>query len=83
MVSSSVPSLSSAEYAPGPEEGQESGPIWGFGKTEAWEITVILCAPFLLECIGWIPDLYFMYWIKQHIGPPFSKKIVLVNDPET
>lgn len=44
---------------------------------------VILCAPFLLECIGWTLDLYFMYWIKQHIGPPFSKKIVLVNDPET
>ena len=24
-------------YAPGPEEVQESGPIWGFEKTEAWE----------------------------------------------
>ena len=24
-------------YAPGPEGGQESGAIWGFGTTEAWE----------------------------------------------
>lgn len=44
---------------------------------------VTLCAPFLLECIGLLPGFYLIYWKTQHIGPPFSKEIVLADDPET
>lgn len=69
--------------SPGCLEAQ-SGPSWGFGKLQEWEVREIinLHAPFLLECISLLPDLCFVYWKNQHIGS-FPKENVVASDPET
>lgn len=63
-------------------EGGQSGPSGGFGKTREWGVGELLCAPFLKKCIGLLPDLYFVYWKKRHVVPPFPKEDVVVNDLE-